>query len=61
MDLDQFPLGAFEVDCDGSSCGSPRTVGQHMHPVQIGYALPGMGYVKVRDGQRVSYVKAGRP
>ena len=54
MDLDQFPLGAFEVDCDGSSCGSDRAVGLHVHPVQIGYGT-GFGRVAVRGGKRVSH------
>ena len=36
MDLDQFELGLFEVDCDGSACGSPRSLGRHIHPQQYG-------------------------
>ena len=53
MNLDHFPLSAFEVVCDGSACGSGRDVGRHIHPPQDG--LPALGRVIVRDHQRVSY------
>lgn len=53
MNLDDFPLSAFEVDCDGSACGSGRTVGQHVHPPQDG--RPTVGRVMVREHERVGY------
>ena len=53
MNLDQFPLGHFEVDCDGSACGSGRSVGIHVHGPQ--FAAPAICRVVVRDGQRVRY------
>lgn len=55
MDLDQFPLSSFEVDCDGSACGSGDCA-PHAHPPQDG--LPAVARVIVRDGQRVSYGEA---
>ena len=53
MDLDQFPLGMFEVDCDGSACGSGAAVGLHVHGPQ--YNSPAISRVVVRDGRRVRY------
>jgi hypothetical protein len=52
MDLDEMPLSAFEVDCDGSACGSAG-VGLHVHPPQTG--LPGIARVIVRKGERKGY------
>jgi hypothetical protein len=51
MDLDKMPLSAFEVDCDGSACGSGGE--PHVHPPQNG--LPGIARVIVRDGKRKGY------
>jgi hypothetical protein len=51
MDYGQFPLGMFEVDCDGSACGS--NAGLHVHSPQDG--SPAMARVVVRDGRRVRY------
>lgn len=56
MDPDLFPLSAFEVDCDGSACGSGRDVGRHIHPPQGGQEA--FGRVVVRDNRRVSYGSA---
>lgn len=63
MDLDQFPLGMFEVDCDGSACASPGT-GRHIHPPQtfafhscVASAALGLR-VTVRNGRRTGYSKA---
>jgi hypothetical protein len=53
MDPDQFPLSKFEVDCDGSACGSGRAAGLHIHPPQDG--LPAWCRVVVRNHERVSY------
>lgn len=54
MNLDDFPLSAFEVDCDGSGCGSD--CGPHIHPPQdFG---PPVAQVKFRKGKRVSYCGA---
>ena len=53
MNPDNFPLSAFEVDCDGSACGSGRDVGRHIHPPQDGNAA--LGRVIVRDHQRIIY------
>lgn len=55
MDFGQFPLGAFEVDCDGSACGS-ATTGRHIHPPQS--ILPAAARVVVRNGQRMGYSEA---
>ena len=52
MDFDQFPLSFFEVDCDGSACGSSGA-GPHVHPPQDGLAA--LSRVVVRDGERVGY------
>jgi hypothetical protein len=52
VNLDDFPLGFFEVDCDGSACGSGN-VGPHVHAPQHGH--PAVCRVVVRDGRRVSY------
>lgn len=35
MNLDDFPLSVFDVDCDGSACGSSN-VGWHVHQAQGG-------------------------
>jgi hypothetical protein len=53
MDPDQFPLSIYEVDCDGSACGSGRAAGPHVHPPQ--YTWPAWGRVVVRSNVRVSY------
>lgn len=53
MNPDDFPLSVFEVDCDGSACGSGRDAGRHVHPRQDG--RPAIGRVVVRDNRRVSY------
>ena len=52
MDYDQFPLDWFEVDCDGSACGS-GDCGPHIHPPQHG--RPAIAQVIVRGGRRVQY------
>ena len=54
MNPDDFPLGAFEVDCDGSACGSGRDVARHIHPPQGG-GDGAIGRVVVRDHERISY------
>ena len=57
MNLDEFPLSMFEVECDGSACGSGPAFGWHTHPVQHrsflggGYMEP-IGRVRVTKGQR---------
>lgn len=53
MDLDQFPLSMFEVDCDGSVCGSGGDVGRHVHPRQDD-GKP-LARVRVVNGERVEY------
>ena len=53
MNLDDLPLSMFEVDCDGSACGSGRDAGQHVHPPQL-YG-PAIARVVVRDHERISY------
>jgi hypothetical protein len=53
VNLDDFPLGLFEVDCDGSACGSGDAVGLHVHAPQHGGSA--VCRVVVRDGRRVSY------
>jgi hypothetical protein len=55
MNLDDFPLSMFEVDCDGSVCGSGGAE-RHVHPRQDGAAA--IGRVRVVDGQRVEYGSA---
>lgn len=50
MDLDQFPLSMFEVDCDGSACGSGPAYGRHVHPEQHGREAPAR--VRVTNGKR---------
>jgi hypothetical protein len=55
MDFDQFPLGMFEVDCDGSACTS-GDVGLHIHPPQDG--RPAIARVAVRAYCRVGYSDA---
>ena len=52
MPLDSFPLSAFEVDCDGSACGS-GAVPLHIHPPQ--WVAPAMARVRVRCSQRDQY------
>lgn len=52
MNWDNFPLSAFEVDCDGSACGSPN-VQRHVHPVQDGG--PAIARVTIRNRERVLY------
>jgi hypothetical protein len=49
VDPDQFPLSAFEADCDGSACGSGNC-GWHVHPPQDGQ--PAISRVTVREGRR---------
>lgn len=56
MNLDDFSLGMFEVDCDGSACGSPGA-GRHVHPPQNGIAL---ARVYVRDRKRTKYTAAAK-
>jgi hypothetical protein len=53
MDPDQFPLSVFEVDCDGSACGSGPAAGPHVHPPQ--YSGRAWARVVVRNHVRVSY------
>jgi hypothetical protein len=48
MDLDQFPLSMFEVECDGSACGSGA--GWHVHPEQHGWEP--ICRVRVTNGER---------
>lgn len=57
MNLDEFPLSMFEVDCDGSACGSGTAVGRHVHPRQDG-GEP-ICRVRVVNGERIEY--SGRP
>jgi hypothetical protein len=52
VNLNQFPLSDFEVDCDGSACGSGRTAGPHVHPPQGGIAI---ARVMVRENTRLCY------
>ena len=52
MNLDDLPLSMFEVDCDGSACGSGG-VERHIHPRQDGAAA--IGRVRVVENQRVEY------
>ncbi len=56
MNCDDIPLSAFEVDCDGSACGSGRAVGLHVHPPQDG--APAISRVVVRNHERVRYERA---
>jgi hypothetical protein len=53
MNCDQFPLSMFEVDCDGSACGSGAAAGLHVHGPQ--YTGPAIARVVVRDNRRVRY------
>jgi hypothetical protein len=53
LNPDGFSLSMFEVDCDGSACGSGPAPGLHVHPPQGGW--PAIGRVTVRDGQRAGY------
>lgn len=59
MDMSEWPLSWFEVNCDGSACGSGNTP-LHVHPVQRRLFLgPDLGVrVTVRNGQRTAYSKA---
>lgn len=52
MNLGDFPLSLFEVDCDGSACGSGDVPG-HVHAPQHG--VRAVGRVVVRDSRRISY------
>jgi hypothetical protein len=52
MNPDQFPLSMFEVDCDGSACGSSGAC-PHIHPPQD--SLPAIGRVTVRNRKRIRY------
>ena len=52
MDFDQYPLSYFEVDCDGSACGS-GDCGPHVHPPQNGQ--PAIARVRVRASEREGY------
>ena len=52
MDFDRFPLSMFEVDCDGSACGS--NVGRHMHPCQTGDEP--ICRVRIENNRRVEYI-----
>jgi hypothetical protein len=49
MNLDDFPLSAFEVDCDGSVCGSSTNT-RHLHPRQDS-GKP-ICRVRITDGKR---------
>lgn len=51
MNLDDLPLGMFEVDCDGSACGSGA--GPHVHAPQ--YGMRAVARVTVRAGARTGY------
>jgi hypothetical protein len=55
MDWGRFPLSMFEVDCDGSACGSGNT-GLHVHPPQDGRLA--VARVTVRQGRRTGYSDA---
>jgi hypothetical protein len=55
MNEDDIPLSMFEVDCDGSACGSAN-VAVHVHPPQNG--CQAFARVVVRDGRRISYTEA---
>jgi hypothetical protein len=59
MDMSKWPLSWFEVDCDGSACGSGN-VQLHVHPVQRPLFIgPDLGVrVTVRNGERTAYSKA---
>jgi hypothetical protein len=56
VNLDQFPLSMFQVDCDGSACASGKHVGLHVHQPQDG-SEP-IARVVVRDHERVRYEDA---
>lgn len=55
MDPNDFFLAWFEVDCDGSACGSENVPG-HVHPPQHGHRA--IGRVTVRNGTRTGYTDA---
>jgi hypothetical protein len=55
MNWDRFPLSMFEVDCDGSACGSGNT-GLHVHAPQNG--RPAVARVTVRENRRTGYSDA---
>lgn len=57
MNPDEIPLSYFEVECDGSACGS-GPVGWHVHPEQHGREP--LGRVRVTDGER-TYLTEARP
>jgi len=64
VNWDRFPLGMFEVDCDGSACGSGNT-GLHVHPPQSGLfchhlSRPAIARVTVRKNRRTGYSDAAR-
>ncbi|SET50239.1 hypothetical protein [Nonomuraea wenchangensis] len=52
-----IPLSYFEVECDGSACGS-GPVGWHTHPEQRGREP--LGRVRVTEGRR-TYLTDVRP
>ena len=56
MNLDQFPLSMFQVDCDGSACGGDRSAGLHVHQRQDGGEA--VARVVLRDHERVRYEEA---
>jgi hypothetical protein len=56
MNLDDMPLSVFEVDCDGSACGSGRDAGNHIHPAQS--HATAIARVVVRDNERIRYEAA---
>lgn len=56
MIWDTWPLSWFEVDCDGSACGSGPECGRHVHPPQDGGKA--LGRVTVRGNERAGYSKA---
>ncbi|MER7361893.1 hypothetical protein [Nonomuraea wenchangensis] len=49
FDPDLIPLSYFEVECDGSACGT-GPVGWHVHPEQHGREP--LGRVRVTEGRR---------
>jgi hypothetical protein len=53
MDFDNFPLGMFEVDCDGSACGSHPGY-RYVHPCQTGDEP--ICRVRIENGRRVEYI-----
>jgi hypothetical protein len=59
MDMSDWPLSWFEVNCDGSACGSGN-VPLHVHPPQRALFLgtAAVARVTVRNGQRTAYSAA---